>query len=92
MGGYFQEEIVEAKDSNELAKIFDKMVMDAAWDHGHMGYTGSFAEKRDIEVIDGVWTEEDAYEHALNNNDKWGPAFAYKLDDGKWYIAGWCSS
>ena len=34
-----------------------------------------------------------AEDHALKlDGDKWGPAFAIKVDDRKWWVGGYCSS
>ena len=91
MGAEYQERIVTTDDSG-LTQVFHEIVEGAKFDHGHSGYSGTFAEKLDLEIIDGVWEEAQAEDDCTKRNDKWGPAWAYKLHDGRWYIGGWCSS
>ena len=92
MGGEFQSTTTRAERKN-LQDKYAKIVERALWDYGHSGYSGSFAEKPELEIIPGVWTEEEAEKDCSNRNDKWGPAWAYKLHEiGEWYIGGWCSS
>lgn len=71
----------------------------ARHDHGHAGYTGTIAEKRDFSVI-AVPAGKDPVEYAgelLDKadprvDDKWGPAGCVKVAEGKWYFFGWASS
>ena len=96
MGATIDERKVLVSSTEELKKIFDNIVSDCQWESGHGGYTGTFAEKDGVEIIPGTWGERDAYEHAVKNNPKWGPAFAYKIgkhETGKdiYLIVGWCS-
>lgn len=92
MGGEYTDTIVKC-ERQELNDLFRAIVDQAAWDHGHGGYTGTFAEKHELLIQRGDdWTLETAREHCSEHNDKWGPAFAYHLADGRWYIGGWCSS
>ena len=103
MGSRFDEQIIvldNLDDQGELRERFQEVVSDCLYNHGHAGYTGTLAEKDPneleiIEELDGVkreaWDLKEARKHAEGHNDKWGPAFAYRLMDGSWYIAGWCS-
>lgn len=68
---------------NDLNKAFSEAVDQAAWEHGHGGYTGTIAEKDRVELrkkdpmLMGdaeVFAEKD-----IENNDKWGSAFAIPL-------------
>jgi len=71
----------------------------AAWEHGHGGYTGSLAEKYEYVMIkcpEGVNPREYA-DDLINNrdtrvDDKWGPAGCIKLEDNKYLFFGWASS
>lgn len=69
-------------DANDA---FYKVREAAAWEHGHGGYTGTIAEKdeflmRSEKVM--TYNEADVFAQAdLENNDKWGPAFALRVVD-----------
>lgn len=91
MGGEYQDMTVKCK-KNELEEKFNEIVKQCEWDFGHAGYTGTFAEKDGVKVIEGNWTEDGARTDCEDNNDKWGPAFAYFIAKDTWYIGGWCSS
>ena len=89
--------IVCSGGSEELEREFEKIVLDAQYNYGHAGYTGTFAEKTDglkiIPVPDGekYWDPECAKNHS-DEQDKWGPAYAYLIGKNKWLVIGWCSS
>jgi len=95
MGGDFNSARCRCK-TEEVKSRFAAGVEAAKYDHGHAGYSGTFAEKDSIEIIpnpDGeFWSEKDAEDHATEENDKWGPAGAYQLGEDQWLFAGWCSS
>ena len=102
MSAEFSERIVTV-DTTPIAvlkRVFTEIIEEDAHLFGHGGYTGSFAEKdsEDIEIVTDLggepkdaWTESEAREHAMNNADKDGPALAYLLDTGNWFIGAWCS-
>ena len=92
MGGSQDKAIIVAEDTLELTKKYRELVRQREWSHGHNGYSGTFAEKPVLKIIDGLWDEGEAYLDCSINNDKWGPAFAYQLKNGTWYIGGVCSS
>lgn len=92
MGGAYNEHIFEKQTWQELKIAYSAFVDHVAWMEGHGGYTGSFAEKGEVIKIDGEWDKDDAYNHCVDYNDKWGPSYAYLLLDGRWYVGGWCSS
>ena len=93
MGGIY-ESFTKDKDVSEgdLAEGFYRYQQSLRWEYGHGGYTGTMAEKTGLEFISGTWTQEEAREHCIENNEKWGRASVYRLDDGRWYVGGWCSS
>ena len=96
MGAQFNEVIIETT-RNKVRSRFDSMCRQDAYDYGHAGYTGSFAEKDDLEIVPPpkgrkTWTEDAARKHCTDTNDKWGPAQAYELKGGRWFIGGRCSS
>jgi hypothetical protein len=95
MGAEFNFMVIEKEMSeDELKEKWAEIKEKAEYDHGHSGYTGSFAEKNDIEIIETEkpMEEKEAEKFIMNNNDKWGDASAIKLNNGKWCIGGWCSS
>lgn len=97
MGGNFDEDHIRAKNDKELLDAWPEFHERHLYDYGHAGYSGTFAEKPGVKVIQPpqgqpFWDESEAEDHAMNNNDKWGVAFAYRVDEERYYIAGWCSS
>lgn len=79
-------------------KAFRSAVEEAAYDHGHSGYTGTIAEK-DSFVMIPLPEGEDPYEYAEEligdgdvRIDKWGPAGCIALGDGEYLFFGWASS
>ena len=93
MGASYQYfKAIHCSDEYSLKQKFYAAVERAEWEHGHSGYTGTFAEKSNVKFQPGVWSEEDAYEHCINYNNKQDPAFAYRLTDGDYYVGGWCAS
>ncbi|MGW0731697.1 hypothetical protein [Streptomyces sp. NPDC002851] len=86
---------------DNLETAFKTVREQAAWDHGHSGYTGTVAEKDKVTLINEPQrSEEDATlraEELINNDDprvssKYGPAGALPIttdtgEDG-WLIFG----
>ena len=94
MGREYQDTTIRCEDG-ELYDRYAAIVRQAQYEHGHAGYSGTFAEKPELEIQDGApdfGNRKAAEEHCCENNDKWGPSFAYYLGAGSWYIGGWCSS
>lgn len=66
-------------------QAFKEAVNDAAYDHGHAGYTGTIAEKDSFTIITHAPLDFEAAEELADQlicaadpriNDKWGPAGA----------------
>lgn len=96
MGAEFITETLECTPK-QLPKAYAALVKQAQWDHGHSGYSGSFAEKEDYEVIAPppevkYWDKDKAEDHAAENNPKWGPSYVYRLGKNSWLVAGLASS
>lgn len=79
---------------------FRGAVDDARHEHGHRGYTGTIAEKRDFDIIEEADSEQAA--HALADrlidagderiDDKWGPAGCIPIKGtDKYVFFGWAS-
>ena len=84
----------DAQIGAKANELFEKV----AWDHGHAGYSGTFAEKTDkgIAIYRGIVfeTADEAYNYVQDvlDNDKWGPADVIPVEGKGWFIGGWCSS
>ncbi len=97
MGAERDSETVEAQTVAEVEVKFEEIREQRAYDFGHAGYTGSFAEKSEGVTILPVpnklafWTI-DALEEQADDLGKWGPAIAGKIDAEHYYIVGYCSS
>lgn len=89
---------VEA-EGKTAQEAFDAAVKEAAYWHGHSGYTGTIAEKdRFIMVKQPFQSSEEAWRYADNPDewpddvqDKWGPAGAIHLGENRWLFFGWAS-
>jgi len=95
MGADFDSIIIEAKTEDELRKKYNLVQEDRAWDYGHRGYTGTFAEAEEGLIIKGgLWEHNDAEENCKKNHEKWTRAWAYRLKSSEflWIIGAWCSS
>tara|TARA_Y100000310_G_scaffold329472_1_gene399393 strand:+ start:108 stop:413 length:306 start_codon:yes stop_codon:yes gene_type:complete len=101
MGGIYEERIIPACDNAELPAKFEAIVKECQYESGHGGYSGTFAEKAGRSIIRlyaSFASIEEARDYIQEHNDKWGPAMAASVPDGKdppsqvWYIGGWCSS
>ncbi len=105
MGAVTFEQRAEGKDAKQaFAKARDA----AAWEHGHGGYTGTIAEKREFVMIDPKtegektddWSQIDYENYARELagsgdprvDDKWGPAGCIQLSDREFLFFGWASS
>ena len=78
-------------------EAFAAAVDSALWDHGHGGYSGTIAEKRDFTVVlpeDSETPMECVGRHIEANTfgDKWGPAGCVDLGDGHYRFFGKASS
>ena len=95
MGAEYTEMIFIGSKRQVRAK-FRRVCEQDAYDYGHAGYTGTFAEKDDIEFVPPpprrkFWKQDEAAKHC-QDTDKWGPAQAYQLGPKKWLLAGMCST
>lgn len=97
MSGEYYARTIKCSRSDVL-DTFLELVRQCQYDYGHAGYSGTFAEKQGgVKIIpvpagQEFWTEDGAEMHCNEENDKWGPAFAYEIAPDTWYIGGVCSS
>lgn len=95
MGAAYFEEVGEGITAE---KAFRELVMQAQWDYGRAGYTGTIAEKSSFKMAAadrmGINDASKVAEMLSNGafSDKWGPAGCIGLDDGRWLFFGWASS
>jgi len=71
---------------DQLRDKYHDLVAQCQYMDGHGGYTGTFAEKPQLKLAPGMWTRDEAKDHCIKNNEKWGPSSAYRLDNGGWYV------
>lgn len=87
------------KDAKEA---FGRAVDQAEYDHGHSGYTGTIAEKREFHCFGKVTSLDEALVKARTLesqvDDKWGPAGCIEIAPSPrtpkrlFYFFGWASS
>lgn len=70
---------------------------EAQCDRGHGGYTGTIAEKHTFKLVTpgGNETLRDFLDRMADDpkfDDKWGPAGAVRVEEGKYIFFGWASS
>jgi hypothetical protein len=95
MGSEFNFHKLRALDKNSAREEGRELIAQAKYDHGHAGYSGSFAE------CDGVafapdyvsLTDEAKVEEWLwVNARKWGPMVIVQDEAGVFYAGAMCSS
>jgi len=71
-----------------------EVIEQAAYDYGHAGYSGSFAECSDATLCTSPTHEGEAEaEKWLSENcQKWENALVVKTDRGTYLMGAWCSS
>lgn len=78
----------EAEAIEQVKDIIDTCL----YEHGHGGYTGSFAECTGVTVSKETFTDFDAAERWLDEHaEKWGDAIIVKTDQG-YCVGANCSS
>ena len=83
-------------NTTQLNEWFDEVVEDARYDHGHAGYTGTWAEAQGLSVRSEIFDSVEAASNWLESHaEKWGPALAVRVVAGPlkaWAVGAWCSS
>lgn len=79
-------------------EAFNTAVEQAAWEHGHGGYTGTIAEKSSFVVIavpagrkPGEYADSLIESGDKRVDSKWGPAGCVQVAAGEWLFFGWAS-
>jgi hypothetical protein len=94
MGAQIQITTVEAEDKKQLKDQYDALVESALYDHGHAGYTGSFAESPGLTILEKEFEDEDkAEEYILDHCCKWENSLAARVKGtNTWVVGGLFSS
>lgn len=96
MGAEFYCQKVKAKSVSELTAAFSSLVSQAQYEHGHGGYTGTFAEAPGLTVDESVTfsTYNEAENYIDSKAQKWEDAIAVRVkptDPAKepyWVVGG----
>ena len=96
MGAEYNETILDARTPEDARSEFAAVIEGAAWENGHGGYTGTFAECPGLTITKQVFDAKDAGTAWLEQNaQKWEDALAVKirLPGQNWYylVGAWCS-
>ena len=84
----------------DAATAFRNAREDAQYEHGHGGYSGTIAEKSSYKLVtlsEEIMSNRSLFDQKIDElidtrfEDKWGPAGAVKLSEGKYYFFGWAS-
>jgi len=82
------------KSSGATAREAFKLARDdAAYEHGHGGYSGTIAEKSGFEMIAALEGEtiRETVDRLIEGNDKFGPAYCLDMGDGEFLFFGLAS-
>jgi hypothetical protein len=94
MGAQFNLQILKATNDEAAKAEALEVIEQAAYDHGHAGYSGSFAECADVTLRTSPTHEgkAEAEEWLEENCQKWENALIVKTDRGTYLMGAWCSS
>lgn len=92
-------EFMNFEKGNSMREAFNTAVTEAAYEHGHGGYTGTIAEKSEYTLIGLAADRKEAKAMALKLleegdkrvDNKWGPAGAIEIGDFGYLFFGWAS-
>lgn len=93
MGYEFNFTKLKARSKKEALAEAETIIAQAAYEYGHGGYTGSFAEAQGVEFVESDMADEEQAEEWLSDYaDKWGPAIITLTKNGKFCMGANCSS
>jgi hypothetical protein len=99
MGAEYCYEIINDKQlvmtDTEILDAAKGITEQALYDHGHSGYSGTFAEKDSYKIHRvPVCLDEGSAEAAVEELDtsKWDHADIVPIEGIGWYMGGWCSA
>ena len=96
MGAEMDSETIQARTDGEAKETFKIVIEQRRYDYGHAEYTGTFAEKEDIDISPvpkgrKYWTEKELEEIA-GEISKWDNAVGGQINAEEFFVSGWCSS
>lgn len=92
MGSDFNFAKLNAKSDTEATESGEELIREAIHEHGHGGYTGSFAECKGVAILPAPnyqVTDPEAYLEEIC--EKWGPMLIVKVGE-KYFAGAVCSS
>lgn len=95
MGSCYQEHIFEDCSESVLHIRIHELITKYQQQEGFDGYSGTWAEKSDYEILKLVADSElDARAFCQRYADKWGDILVIKVANPEphWYAGAWCSS
>ncbi|VGO13406.1 hypothetical protein PDESU_01963 [Pontiella desulfatans] len=94
MGCSFNFIELNAQKRNAAIVEANSIIEQECYEHGHGGYTGTFAEAQGCEVAKHppLNNREAAEEWLSGHAQKWGPALLVVTTDGNYYMGANCSS
>ena len=92
MGCEYNFEMLKATHKEAALAEAQHLIDQAMWEHGHGGYTGSWAECCGVDIVSCGSTPGAEIEDFLDTKaEKWGPMLVTECD-GRWYAGALCSS
>ena len=90
MGADYDIAKVKARSSREVHECHDKLVESCRYEHGHGGYSGTFAESPGVTFVDREFVSfQEAEEYIMKNAQKWENSLAVRIrDTDTWVIGG----
>lgn len=94
MGCEFNFEQLKATNDEAAKQEVERLIDQAAHEHGHGGYSGSFAEANGCKIDKSVLFDSvsDAEEWLDEHAEKWGPAIVVVTKAGEYCVGANCSS
>jgi len=100
MGACYDSEVIPDPElkmtDEEVRKACRAAFEESRYLNGHGGYSGTLAEKHDVEIRRGkVFDDRNTADHYLCeelDSRKWGPADCVPVKGQGWLVGGWCSS
>ena len=94
MGCSFNFTALQAKKPDAARVEAHVLIEQECYEHGHGGYTGSFAEAQGCEVAQHprLDSREAAEDWLRDHAQMWGPALLVATTDGTYYMGANCSS
>ena len=93
MGCEFNFEELRAQNKVDAKAEVEEIIERAAYEYGHGGYSGSFAEAFGTTFDDSEMKDVAAAEaYLMDHAEKWGAAVIVKTKDGHYCVGAACSS